>query len=225
MGFGGKVYGVCMLVREDLIREQCGEEHEGAVGVAWDLEGRVLKLELEQGKVVMFGVYAVNGTENPYRDPKSGLIAGTRHDWKRAFHGELRDEARSYEHRGWTVVIAGDLNIARAPVDGFPGIRLTPAHVANRKDFDDKFTKQPDAGGLGMLDSFRELHGEERKYSYRSRGIPWGSSCDRVDLILLSRGAKQSLVEADILDEEAERGPSDHVPLYATLDLNRLQSA
>lgn len=86
-----------------------------------------------------------------------------------------------------------------------------------------------------MLDSFRHLHGEERKYSYRSRGIEWGASCDRVGMILISRCAgyvtdatvqqdqgveragQWELLEADILDEELERGLSDHVPIYATL--------
>ena len=29
------------------------------------------------------------------------------------------------------------------------------------------------------------------------------------------------LVEADMLDEELERGPSDHVPIYATLAWRR----
>ena len=68
-----------------------------------------------------------------------------------------------------------------------------------------------------MIDTYRSLHGQERKYLYRPRGVPWGSSCDRVDLILTSRTLGQNLLEADILDEEVERGPSDHVPLYITL--------
>lgn len=71
--------------------------------------------------------------------------------------------------------------------------------------------------GLGMLDTFRRLHGDERKYSYRSPGVEWGSSCDRVDLILISQNGDGLLLEADILDEERERGPSDHLPLYVTL--------
>jgi hypothetical protein len=29
--------------------------------------------------------------------------------------------------------------------------------------------------------------------------------------------SRWNLVEADILDEELERGPSDHLPIYATL--------
>lgn len=230
-GFGGKVYGVCMLVRNDLAGIQ--DVSPQIKGVDWDLEGRVLLLELPEKKIVVFNVYAVNGTENPYRDPQTGKITGTRHDRKRAFHTEMARECELFEERGWVVVVAGDINIARSPLDGFPGIRLGDVHVKNRTDFERKFMSKND--GLGMLDSFRQLHGEERKYSYRPRGVEWGASCDRVDMILISRQAVKTsnrkihasyeergaggwdLVEADILDEETERGPSDHVPIYATL--------
>ena len=217
-GFGGKVYGVCTLVAAHTL-------HLGGASrirmMDWDLEGRVLTLELPDYKVAVFNVYAVNGTENPYRDPRTGTLAGTRHDLKRVFHTKLRDECRQYERRGWLVVVAGDLNIARSPIDGFLGIRSGAQHVQNRCDFEAKFISNE--RGLGMLDSFRYLHGDEKKYSYRARGIEWGTSCDRVDLILVSSQAnadgRKILIEADILDEEIERGPSDHLPCYATLDL------
>jgi exonuclease III len=230
-GFGGKVYGVCTIVRNDLLCSKDVSSHIKMVD--WDREGRVLLLELPEKKVVVFNVYAVNGTENPFRDPDTGIVIGNRHDRKRVFHTELSRECEQYEGKGWTVVVAGDINIARSPIDGFPGVRLGDAHVKNRADFERKFLSKNE--GLGMLDSFRLLHGEERKYSYRSRGVEWGASCDRVDMILVSHQAGQaadtsaygssqepdvsrwSLLEADILDEELERGPSDHVPIYATL--------
>lgn len=230
-GFGGKVYGVCTLVRNGLLGTNDVPPHIKTV--EWDLEGRILLLELPEKKIVVFNVYAVNGTENPYRDPNTGIVTGTRHTRKRAFHTELARECNQYEERGWTVVVAGDINVARSPIDGFPGIRLGDAHVKNRADFERKFMSRNE--GLGMVDSFRHLHGEERRYSYRSRGVQWGASCDRVDMILVSRqqgkdyGMNSSklstppaatgwhLIEADILDNELERGPSDHVPIYATL--------
>lgn len=234
-GFGGKVYGVCTFVRNDVLGNEDVRSHVKMV--EWDLEGRVLLLELPNKNIVVFNVYAVNGTDNPYRDPHTGIVTGTRHDRKREFHTELARECKRYEERGWIVVVAGDLNIARRPIDGFPGIRLGQAHVKNRADFERKIMSKSE--GLGMLDSFRLLHGEERKYSYRSRGVEWGASCDRVDMILISRQAGHAsdtsthgkskegkaswwdLVEADILDEELERGPSDHVPIYATLAWRR----
>ena len=227
-GFGGKVYGVATLVRSDGMTSDASVRKPD-----WDLEGRVLILELGARRTVVFNVYAVNGTENAYRNPRTGMVSGTRHERKRAFHAELAGECRGYEERGWWVIVAGDMNVARGPEDGWPGRRMGEQHVGNRADFERHFTNGEH--GLGMLDSFRELHGGERKYSYRSRGVEWGASADRVDMVLVSRDAVSSgsdedgkgevktagaLTEADILDDEPSRGPSDHVPLYATIDLS-----
>ncbi|MCJ1379495.1 hypothetical protein MMC17_002596 [Xylographa soralifera] len=220
-GFGGKVYGVCTLIRDDLVLAEHSSVGDLIKEVPWDLEGRVLVLELPSRKLAVFNIYAVNGTDNPYRDTRTGEVTGTRHDRKRAFHTDLQAECKAYESRDWAVVVAGDLNIARTPLDGFPGRRMGGAHVANRIDFEAKFMATMKEGGLGMVDTYRALHQDERKYSYRGRGREWGSSCDRVDLILLSSNTitdgRIALTEADILDEEVERGPSDHVPLYVTI--------
>lgn len=115
--------------------------------------------------------------------------------------------------RGWRVVVAGDMNIARGPLDGWPGRRMGDEHVKSRGDFENKFMR----GGLRMVDSFRELHAERRGYTYWPRGREWGSSADRVDLILLSREEGEGLVGAGMLDSEVDRGPSDHVPLFVGL--------
>ena len=218
-----------MIVRDDLLLVEGIDPANHVKEVSWDLEGRVLRLEIPNRKVVVLNVYAVNGTENPYRNPRNGEIIGTRHDRKRAFHTELKKECKGYEDKGWKVVVAGDLNVARSPIDGFPGRRMGEAHIQNRKDFEEKFMDERKDGGLGMVDSFRAIYGNEKKYSYRSPSRDWGSSCDRVDLILLSHdlgsGPGFQLKEADILDEEDERGPSDHLPLYITLHLEHVKPA
>ena len=236
-GFGGKVYGVCTLLRNDLVfREQLDVDSD-IKEMNWDLEGRVLLVSCPRRKLAVFNVYAVNGTTNPYRSPATGVVTGTRHDRKRAFHTSLAEECRRYQDNQWSVVIAGDLNVARSDLDGWPGRRMADEHVASRKDFEQKFFE-----GLRMNDSYRSIWSEERRFSYRGRNVEWGRSADRVDLILLSsnieiaalpskvkeqgnqdearkRNGKIRLVEADILDNELERGPSDHVPIYVTLDI------
>ncbi|MCJ1420851.1 hypothetical protein MMC32_007210 [Xylographa parallela] len=221
-GFGGKVYGVCTLIRDDLLLDEHSSMGDLIKEVPWDLEGRVLILEIPSRKLAVFNVYAVNGTINSYRNIRTGEVSGTRHDRKRAFHTDLQAECKSYETRSWAVVVAGDLNIARSPLDGFPGRRMGGEHLASRIDFEAKFMAINQEGGLGMVDTYRALHEGEHKYSYRGRGREWGSSCDRVDLILLSStrvtDGRMALTEADILDEELERGPSDHVPLYSTIE-------
>ena len=267
----GKVYGVCTLLRRDL-------ENVTVKEMEWDVEGRVLVLEIPspqpvgsslkatsithtlshepapaiavratKGKgrgLAVFNVYAVNGTTLPYRDPATGTIIGDRHGHKRRFHTRLASAVLAYQAEGWDVVIAGDLNISRSHLDSFPAQRMGKEHMDNRADFERKFISAQ-GGGLGMIDAFREIHGEERIYTYRPPGKPWGSGMDRVDLILCSgamrgrydggkdgagtdHGRRQQdmkeqgkgwrLVEADILDTEEERGPSDHVPLYVGVE-------
>ena len=210
-GFGGKVYGVCTLLRQDLAASSSTRS------VDWDLEGRVLLTELPDHGVVIFNIYAVNGTTNPYRDPDSGKVIGDRHMRKRIFHQKLRDECARYEARGWKVVVAGDINISQTSMDSYPQLRMGKEHVVNRAHFTECFIKGKEEGGLGLRDTFREVKGEERKFSYRPRGREWGEGMDRVDLILVSQGVK--VRDADILDTELERGRSDHVPLMVKIEV------
>ncbi|KAI9701224.1 MAG: hypothetical protein M1836_001893 [Candelina mexicana] len=216
-GFGGKVYGVATLIREDFHREWVENIRE----VEWDLEGRVLVAELKGG-VRVFNIYAVNGTENVYRCSKTGVVVGTRHDRKR-FHELLLEECMGIERGEGTVVLVGDMNIARDERDGFPNLRLGKEHVKNRKDFNGKFFDD-DERGLGAVDVFRHLHGDERKFTYYPRGGNFGESCDRVDLVIVSRALvdEETVVGADILNTPLERGHSDHVPLSVNLDMERV---
>ena len=103
------------------------------------------------------------------------------------------------------------MNVSQTTLDSYPHLRIGKEHVTNRRHFADTFIKGKREGGLGMRDSFREVQGEERKYSYRPPGKAWGEGMDRVDLILVSEGTR--IKRANILDSELERGRSDHVPL------------
>jgi exonuclease III len=161
-------------------------------------------------------------------------VLGTRHDRKLAFHRHLLAECLALEKDGWKVILAGDFNVAREEIDGYPYLRTQPhQHVFNRKDFNRKFFE--DVDGLMAIDTWRHVHGRRRGYTYYPRGREWGSSCDRVDLIMVSRGfidelqqGKKSgsfvdqvrLVNAGIEESVAERGPSDHVPLW--VEFNRV---
>jgi len=235
-GFGRKVYGVATIIRKDFLDRDVVECRE----VKWDVEGRVLVVETKS-KLAIFNIYAVNGTENPYKDPTTGHVVGTRHDRKLAFHRLLLEECRKLESLGWRVVITGDMNISPQPIDGFPKLRTHPEqHVRNRADYIKKLLEPQNKDGLRAVDSFRHLHPASRKYTWISTTRPWLESCDRVDHILISRSIveedapdidkegrssvrksssppKITLLEADILMTDADRGPSDHVPLYITL--------
>lgn len=185
--------------------------------VTWDLEGRVLIAELLGQHLAIINVYAVNGTTYDYRDSKTGKVIGTRHDRKRQFHTLLADEVRGYETKGWDVVVIGDINISRTAIDSYPQLRMGKEHVENRADFESKFFHGIQEGGLGMCDTFRYKRGDEKKYSYRPTHKAWGSGGDRVDMGLVTKGLVGRVEGAEILDEEVERGTSDHVPLYLGL--------
>lgn len=205
-------------------------------------------------KLVIINGYWPNGTANPYKSPTTGRPTGTtRHDHKRRFHAQMLAETQRYQRDGWHVVLIGDMNVARSALDGHPGLRLGLEHVRNRADFEVKFLSQMDGeAGMSGVDAFRWLHGAERKFTYYGRGVEWGSSCDRVDLVVLSRGLvggkgggkgdvteewkggdggdggdgkgcwQGALVQSDILDSSEERGHSDHVPLFVTLDTDKV---
>ncbi|TKX19258.1 hypothetical protein C1H76_8443 [Elsinoe australis] len=217
-GFGRKVYGVCSLIRRDFFTSQGVTVRN----VDWDAEGRfsVIETEGREGwpRLSIWNVYAVNGTEFEYRDPDTGEVRGTRHGRKLEVQGLMRGEVERLEAEGYGVVLAGDMNVARDGRDGWPGLRTRPAqHVRNRRDFVEKFFGDGE-GGLGMCDTFREMEGEARRYTYYPRGVKWGESCDRVDYVICSKALKGALTEAGMLDSEQERGPSDHVPVFATFD-------
>jgi exonuclease III len=215
----GKVYGVCSILRTDL-RNQYDLKVRT---VDWDKEGRISVVEIvsKSTKLAIFNIYAVNGTDNPYRDPATGAIRGTRHGRKRQVHRLLMQECLGLEAAGWEILLAGDMNVAPDSRDGYPKLRTFPLqHAVNRADFHEKLlegkSKDGEVKGLNGIDVWRKMHEDERRYTYYSRGREWGTSCDRVDYVVASKRAwDKGMVKASgIMDSEKERGPSDHCPVW-----------
>ncbi|KAF2222610.1 hypothetical protein BDZ85DRAFT_130158 [Elsinoe ampelina] len=126
-------HGVLTLIRTDFLSsQQCTLSSP-----AWDHEGR-FSITTTSGlhgwpKLSIWNVYALNGTDYPFRDPVTGRLQGTRHERKRQVHGLLQQEVRRLEAQGVQVVLAGDMNIARDARDGWPSLRTRPVeHVVNR---------------------------------------------------------------------------------------------
>ena len=139
-GFGSKVYGIGSIMRSDFRDVAVERVRE----VDWDLEGRIHCIELRQ-QLAVFNVYAVNGTDSPYRAPATGVVVGTRHDRKLAFHRLLLEECRRSEARGWRVVLAGDFDVVRGVLDGWLKLRTFPEqHMRNWADFDARFLEDED---------------------------------------------------------------------------------
>lgn len=220
----GKVYGVCSIFRTDL-QNKYQVKHRT---VTWDKEGRISVLELISPftKLAIFNIYAVNGTENPYRDPETGSVRGTRHDRKIQVHRLLMQECLDLEAAGWDVLLAGDMNVAPDARDGHPKLRtFPPQHSLNRVDFHRRLLEGKDKDGnvtgLNGVDVWRKMHGDERRYTYYLRGREWGTSCDRVDYAIVGRKVwdKGMVVASGIMDSEKERGPSDHCPIWVDVCL------
>lgn len=234
------MYGVCTLIRDDVM----GWGKVKTKGVQWDLEGRVLVTEVEFGKqevaaealtekLVIINGYWPNGTTNPWRDSATGVTKGTRHDMKRKFHSLMLSEVLRYQEAGWQVVLVGDMNIARSTLDGYPGIRLGAEHVRNRREWNEMFILGQE--GMKGVVSWRWIHGKRTGYTYYGeKAEEWGTSCDRVDLGVVSHGlvgegngqlkrTQMRLAGADIWESIEERGGSDHVPISVVLDLGDIE--
>jgi len=107
----------------------------------------------------------------------------------------------------------------------------------NRRDFNEKFFGRVDneragveVGGwevegecLDAVDVWRAVYGAERKYTYYPQGREWGTSCDRVDMVFVSKGLWEGgrVLGTGILDTVQERGTSDHVPVWIEVGLGR----
>ncbi|KAK1075462.1 hypothetical protein LTR12_011582 [Friedmanniomyces endolithicus] len=231
-GFGRKIYGVASIIRKDWFLTHV----ERVRPVSWDLEGRFLVIETKAigpRPLAIFNIYAVNGTELPYKNV-DGAVVGTRHDRKLHVQSLLQAECRALEADGFGVILAGDMNIARTALDGHPNLRVFPhQHCINRADFEARFFAsaaipevidgvESSSGGLAMVDTYRKLHPTTKGYTYYPRGKTFGESCDRVDMIMVSKSLESCISEAGILDTAAERGPSDHVPLFARFDFGEI---
>jgi exodeoxyribonuclease III len=203
---GGRMYGVVTLVKRDLASEALPRP-------GFDREGRLLMVELPALGLCVGNVYAVNGTSKPYFDHELGRVSGTRHELKRRFIESLAAHARSVKVRGLELVLVGDWNVSRTALDTFPRLRTEEPHATARRTFDEELI-----GGLELVDVFRHVNPEARRYTWFNRQAPPGKlDAARVDFALLSAPLLDRVVEADILDGPKHLAGSDHAPLSVTL--------
>lgn len=171
-------------------------------GINWeehDQEGRVITAEYADFYLIT--VYVPNSG--------SGLVRlDYRQLWDRAFLQYVKDlEAKK------PVLICGDLNVAHSDIDlSNPKANYNkyPGYMQEEIDGMDNFVRN------NLLDTFRELHPTEVKYSWwsyragaRDRNIGW-----RIDYFLASRALMPQIKEAYILNEV--KG-SDHCPVGVEL--------
>ncbi|WVR00254.1 exodeoxyribonuclease III [Kwoniella sp. CBS 9459] len=167
-----------------------------------DMEGRAVVCDF--GLFVLFNLYCPNETND------------TRRPYKMNFLHCLQERVRLLREAGREVIIAGDINIMRAPIDsGEGGIRTSAEqhyeHPA-RRILDDWCAPKGD-----MVDVVRESWPDREdmftcwNQKLDARSANYGS---RIDLILCTPGLRPWIKGGDILTKVYG---SDHCPVYIDL--------
>lgn len=174
--------------------------HYGLKDNEYDDEGRAITLEFDNFYLLTLYV------------PNSGDEL-KRLDYRMVFEAKLRDYVSELQKKK-PVILTGDLNVAHNEID-----LKNPASNHHSAGFTDEereaFSKLLD---VGLVDTFRELHPEEVKYSYwsyffraRERNAGW-----RIDYYLVSKSLLPKVKEAEILNDVYG---SDHCPVLLDIDI------
>ena len=166
----------------------------------YDDEGRVITLEFD--KFYFVCLYVPNSGEELKRL-----------NFRMVFESDLRKYISKLLTKK-DVIITGDLNVAHNEIDlKNPDTNHFSAGFTDEER--GEFTKLL---GLGLTDTFRYLHPEEKKYSYwsyrmgaRKRNAGW-----RIDYFLVSNNIKDKVKKSEILNDVFG---SDHCPVYLEIDL------
>ena len=163
-------------------------------------------IEAAVNGILVACIYLPNGNPQP----------GPKFDYKLAWFKRLNTHARKLLKTDAPVVLAGDFNVAPTEIDIYP-----------TTSWDDNALVRPESRAAfaklvkqGWTDALRELHGDERVYTFwhymrnrfaRDAGL-------RLDHILLSPQLAKRLKRAEV--DRAMRGKSDasdHAPVWVEL--------
>jgi exodeoxyribonuclease-3 len=162
-----------------------------------DFEKRVVQAEI--GDLVVASIYLPNG--------------GKDYEAKIRFLGEMERWVKELHAAGRTVILCGDLNVARAAIDVHPKERKP--NVIGQRDDERALFETIIANGL--IDTGRHVDPDNENLftwwapwrSLRQRNIGW-----RIDYILASRSLQERIVSCKVRDEI---GTSDHAPVVLDL--------
>lgn len=169
-----------------------------------DLEARYI--EAAVNGVIVTSIYLPNGNPQP----------GPKFDYKLDWFRRLRAHAAKFLKQDVPVVLAGDYNVAPTEIDIYP-----------TKSWDKDALIQPKSRAAykslvaqGWTDAIRELHPEQRIYSfwdYKRNRWPRDAGL-RLDHLLLSPALAPRLQKAGVDRKiRGEDGASDHAPAWVVL--------
>lgn len=163
-----------------------------------DNEGRVLTLEFDE--------YFVVNTYTPNAQP--GLV---RIDFRLRYQEALLAFLKELEQKK-PVILCGDLNVAHNEID----LKNPKSNKGNPGFSDEEREAFNTLLDNGFIDTFRELHPEEIKYSWwsyrfsaRDKNIGW-----RIDYFVVSKKFFENIAQAEIHNEILG---SDHCPVSITV--------
>jgi exodeoxyribonuclease-3 len=156
--------------------------------------------------VIVACLYAPNGNPQP----------GPKYDYKLAWMNRLHKHARSLIASGAPVLLCGDYNVAPTDIDIYP---------TNSWNRDALIQPEPRAAYARLLkqgwtDALRELHPDERIYTFWTY---WRNRYERddglrLDHFLLSPALASQLKKAGVdRNVRGAEGASDHAPAWITV--------
>ncbi|MBT8492660.1 MAG: exodeoxyribonuclease III [Deltaproteobacteria bacterium] len=199
---GQKSYnGVALLARtaiEDVVN--------GFADGADENDARVIAGTISGVRVV--SVYVPNGKD----------VGTDAYQYKLEWFERLRRYFDAREDPKGKVVLAGDFNVAPDDRDVYDPERLSGSILCSEPER----IKLRNVVEWGFTDSFRKHHQDDGLFSwwdYRRLGFPKNRGL-RIDHVYLTQSLEQVCSGSFIdRDERKGKGPSDHAPVFAELDL------
>ncbi len=165
-------------------------------------EGRINEYHFDN--IAFFNVYFPNGQRNDERL-----------EYKMSFYDRFLEHIESLRKEGKSIIVCGDVNTAHKEIDlARPKANEnTSGFLKMEREWIDKLLNH------GYIDTFRHVHGDIKdRYSWwsyranaRANNVGW-----RIDYFYVSDDLKESIVNADILDNILG---SDHCPISLTIKL------
>jgi exodeoxyribonuclease III len=191
--------GTGILVKNEPISVSYGmniKKHDG--------EGRIITLEYD--KFYLISCYTPNAGEGLKR------IDYRVKEWDKDFFEYINSLKNKKD-----IILTGDLNVARENIDIFDpkGREKLPGFSKLEKESFAKFLN------MGYIDTFRNLHPTEQKFSFFSKRTKGKESNRgwRLDYFIINKDAKNiDIKESDMLDKD-KYNSSDHIPIFFKFNL------
>jgi exodeoxyribonuclease-3 len=195
-------HGVAICAKTPLASVKTHFDHD-----ALDHESRLIEATI--GQITVLCCYLPHGD-----------VTGDKHAFKLAFFDALQSYAARKLTTTTHLILAGDLNVARTPLDLYD-----PAVFEGRTGFlPDERAKMEALLQTGLRDCFREHHPDSPGFTwwdYRTAGI-WRNEGMRIDYILASEPLCPAITEIEVdlwTRKRRSPTPSDHAPVVARIEV------